>query len=113
MMMKKLLLAGACAGLLALSAAPVLAAGPVISSSRAQVADGNAVQNVEYRWNQWQGRRTWQNWQRPHHYSPRYGRGAWGNRHYSPWYGRGSWGNHHRIPPGHWRHHNPPGHWRW
>ncbi|MBV9834316.1 MAG: hypothetical protein JO055_07925 [Alphaproteobacteria bacterium] len=105
-MMKKILLPGACAGLLALSAVPVLAAGPMISGT-----SNHAVQNVEYRWNQWQGRQTWNNnWQRPHYYAPRYGYGAWGNHHYSPWYGRSNWGNYHHVPPGQWRHQHQ-GYW--
>jgi hypothetical protein len=104
MTMKKILLVGACAGLLAFSAAPASAAGPMLSG-----INSGTVQNVEYRWDRWQGRRTWQETTRPHYYSP--GNSQWSHSH-APWYSNGNWGNHRYNPPGHWRydgHH--PGYW--
>lgn len=101
--MKKLLLAGASAGLLALSAAPVMAAGPMVSGARDHTINGGAVHNVEYRYNPWQGRWTWYGPPRPHHYAP--GNSQWGRSH-APWYNNGSWGNHRYDPPGHRRHYD-------
>ena len=89
--MKKFLLAAACAGLLALGAGPVLAAGPMTSTPR-----GDAVHKTEYRWNHWQGRRTWHQPPRRHYHAPPYGR-AYGH---TPWFGHNRW--HGRN---HWREH--------
>ena len=99
MTMKRILVAGACAGLLALSAAPVLAAGPMMSGA----SNSGAVQNVEYRYNPWQGRYTWYGPPRPYYYSP--GNSQWGHSH-APWYGNSNWGNHRYGPPGHWRYYD-------
>ena len=65
---KKLLLASACAGLLAFSAAPVLAAGPMMSAPK-----NDAVHKAEYRWDGPRGQWVWHDPPRPQYYAPRYG----------------------------------------
>ncbi len=88
--MKKILLAGAGAALLAFSAAPVLAASPVTKS------DTTAVEKAEYRWD---GRR-WVWHEPPRYYSPRYGRDYWGDRDDNPPGPRGGPGTNWENPPG-------------
>jgi hypothetical protein len=100
---KKILLAGACAGLLALSAAPVMAAGPMVSGARDQMINSGGVQNIEYRYNQWQGRWTWYGPPRPYYQAP--GNSQWGRSH-APWYSNGNWGNHRYNPPNHGRYYD-------
>lgn len=108
-MMRKILLASACAGLLALGAAPAMAAGPITFGTKGQTVNDGAIQNVEYRRNQWQGRREWRQAPRPHYNAP-----GWGNRSYSPFYGRSNWGNwgNYNHNPGYWRHHHQGYWWR-
>lgn len=96
--MKKILLAGACAGLLAFSAAPVLAAGPMMSAPKS-----DAVQKAEYRWDGPNGRWVWHDPPRyqPRYYnSPRYGRDYWGDRDDNPPGPRGGPGTNWENPPG-------------
>jgi hypothetical protein len=102
--MKKLLLTGACAGLLAFTAAPVLAAGPVVSPKGDAVTNSDgAIHKTEYRWD---GHR-WV-WYDP----PRYN--SWGYGPGGRTYGRDYWGDRDDNPPGprggpgtNWE--NPPG----
>lgn len=119
MTMKTILLAAGCAGLLAFSAAPSAAAGPMMPSATAQTVDSDTVQQAEYRGDRWRGHRNfhsprqgrgyghWRHyyWRHNHYRSPRYGNPHWGNRHYAPRYGY--WNNYHRPYPGHY------GNWRW
>jgi hypothetical protein len=94
-MMKKVLLAGACAGLLAFSAAPVLAAGPMMSATP---KSDTAIEKAEYRWN---GRRwVWYDPPRPRYYSPRYGRDYMFDRDDNPPGPRGGPGTNWENPPG-------------
>ena len=94
---KKLLLASACAGLLAFSAAPVLAAGPMMTTTKDQ-----AVHQAEYRWDGPNGRWVW--YDPPHYpryyYSPRYGRDYPGDRDDNPPGPRGGPGTNWENPPG-------------
>ena len=98
--MKKFLLAGACAGVLAFSAAPVLAAGPMMSNPR-----GDAVHEAEYRWDGPRGRWVWHEPLRYHYhpryyYAPRYGRDYWFDRDDNPPGPRGGPGTNWENPPG-------------
>lgn len=122
MTMKKLLLAGACAGLLAFSAAPTLAAGPMMPSATDRTVNSDTVQQVEQRGDRWRGHRhfhsprhnhgNWRhnNWRHNHwrhrqYHSPRYGNSHWGHRHYyAPRYG---YRNNYRPHGGGF------GNWRW
>jgi hypothetical protein len=91
--MKKILLAGAGAAVLAFSAAPVLAAGPMMSPANGDTA----VEKVEYRWD---GRRwVWHEPQR-YYYTPRYGTDYWGDRDNNPPGPRGGRGTNWENPPG-------------
>lgn len=90
--MKKILLAGAGAAVLAFSAAPVLAARPVMTPK----ADVSAVEKAEYRWD---GRR-WVWHEPPRYYSPRSGRDYWGDRDDNPPGPRGGPGTNWENPPG-------------
>jgi hypothetical protein len=105
MTMKKILLACACAGLLAIGATPGLAAGPMMSGTRDQTVNGDAVQKVEYRGDRrhfYSPRSGYGHWRNRHYYSPRYGHGHWGHRHYqSPRYGHGHWGQRQQYSPRH------------
>lgn len=99
---KKILLAGACAGLFAFSAAPVLAAGPMMSTAK-----DSAIQQAEYRYDRYSGRWIW--YEPPRYYSPYYG-----PYYYGPRYGRDYPGDRDDNPPGprggpgtNWE--NPPG----
>jgi hypothetical protein len=89
--MKKILRAGAGAALLAFTAAPVLAAAPMMTPK-----SDAAVEKVEYRWD---GRR-WVWYDPPRYYSPRYGRDYWGDRDDNPPGPRGGPGTNWENPPG-------------
>ena len=96
--MKKILLAGAGAALIAFSAAPVLAAGPLMPIN----SDRTAVEKTDYRWD---GRRwVWQEppryYHAPQYYAPRYGRDYWGDRDDNPPGARGGPGTNWDNPPG-------------
>ncbi|MGE0422598.1 MAG: hypothetical protein AB7O88_10060 [Reyranellaceae bacterium] len=115
--MKKLLLTGACAGLLALGAAPAAAAGPMMSTAKGDALQSDAVHNAEFRRHQWQGYRSWHQPPRRHYYGHnrppyghaygyRYGRHHWSGRNH--WYGRGDWRNHRGYFS---RRHNDRGYW--
>lgn len=90
--MKKMLLAGAGAALLAFSAAPVLAAGPVMSTPKSDVG----IEKAEYRWNG--SRWVWH--EPPRYYSPRSGRDNWRDRDDNPPGPRGGPGTNWENPPG-------------
>ena len=92
--MKKILLAGACAGLLAFSAAPVLAAGPMMSAPKSDAT----VEKVEYRWNG--SRWVWHDPPPRFYYSPRYGSDYYGDRDDNPPGPRGGPGTNWENPPG-------------
>jgi hypothetical protein len=89
--MRKILLAGAGAALLAFSAAPVLAAGPMTTTR-----SDTTVEKVEYRWD---GRR-WVWHDPPRYYSPRYGRDYRYDRDDNPPGPRGGPGTNWENPPG-------------
>jgi hypothetical protein len=95
--MKKILLAGAGAALLAFSAAPVLAAGPMIPSKSDTAV---SVEKAEYRWDRWRGRWVWHDPPRPFYYGPRYGRDYWFDRDDNPPGPRGGPGTNWENPPG-------------
>lgn len=99
MTMKKILLAGACAGLLAISAAPALSAGPMISGTGHQSVNRDAVQKAEHRGDRWRGYWGYDS-PRRHYYAPRYGHGYWGHRrHYAPRDGYGYSRHRHYYAP--------------
>jgi hypothetical protein len=95
---RKILLAGACAGLFAFSAAPVLAAGPMMPKAK----DGGAVQKAEYRYDYRTGRYVWVEPPRYYspYYGPRYGGDYWGDRDDNPPGPRGGPGTNWENPPG-------------
>lgn len=105
--MKKVLVACSCAGLLAFSAAPVLAAGPMMSADA-----GQAIHKAEYRWDGPRGQWVWHeppghykhrkhHRKNPHYYSaPRYGHDYRGDRDDNPPGWRGGPGTNWENPPG-------------
>ncbi len=120
-LMKKILLAGACAGLLAFSAAPVLAAGPLMSTPKSDAIKSDAMRNAEYRWDGPRSRWVWHEPQyHPRYYSPRRGGDYWGDRDDNPPGPRGGPGTNWENPPGPRggpgaspdRRHYPNGYWR-
>jgi hypothetical protein len=121
MTIRTLLLAGACAGLLAFGAAPGLAAGPLMPGAAEQAVNGNAAQKAEYRGDRWRNRWSGHVGPRRHFHSPRYGHGYWRHRnYYSPRYGHPHRGYRHYNPPRYryWNNYHSPyrgnlGHWRW
>ena len=93
--LRKILLASACAGALAFSAAPVLAAGPM-----APTIQDDAIHNAEYRWDRFRGRWVWHDPPRPYYYGRRYGRDYWFDRDDNPPGPRGGPGTNWENPPG-------------
>ncbi|MBX3502597.1 MAG: hypothetical protein KF889_24390 [Alphaproteobacteria bacterium] len=121
MTMTKILLAAACAGLLAFSAAPGRAAGPMMPGASDRTVNGGSVQEVEYRGDRWRHRWPGHAAPRRYYHSPRYGHGQWRYRnHYVPRYGHRYWGHRPYYAPGYrsWNSYHRPhrgysGHWRW
>lgn len=108
---KKLLTAGACAGLLALGAAPALSVGPMMSPATAAVVEGEVMHKAEFRRrHHWQRHGTRHQPPRRHYYGhnrPPYGH-AYGYRYgHHPWSDRNHWGRSHwRDHRGHSYHHH-------
>ncbi len=77
-----------------------------------QTVNGNAVHNVEWRWDPLQNHNVWVA-PRPY-YAPRNsyapGNSQWGRSH-APWYGNSNWGNYRYSPPGHRYYYGHPGYW--